>query len=95
MDDLEEFTDEQLHEEFVLLHRLKGEAKAFRVPTQESQSQLGLFFEIEQHGQIVRRAVLMDRQDLVDLARQILSALDPVTNEQILARIRKLMEDRS
>ena len=32
-----------------------------------------------------------DRQKFLDLACDILSALDPVTNEQILARIRRLV----
>ena len=35
-----------------------------------------------------------DRQKFLDLACDILTALDPVTNEQVLARIRKLLEDR-
>ena len=34
-----------------------------------------------------------DRQKFLDLACDILSALDPVTNEQVLARLRKLLED--
>ena len=33
-----------------------------------------------------------DQQKFLDLACDILSALDPVTNEQILVRIRKLLE---
>ena len=92
-DELEVITDEQFHEQFVLVHRLKGEVVAFRAPSQESQSQFGLSFEIEQHGKPVRLAVLTGRQALSDLARQILDSLDPVTNEQVLARIRKLLED--
>ena len=35
-----------------------------------------------------------DQQKFLDLACDILSALDPVTNEQILVRIRKLLEDQ-
>ena len=35
-----------------------------------------------------------DRQKFLDLACDILTALYPVTNEQVLARIRKLLEDR-
>ena len=35
-----------------------------------------------------------DRQKFLELACHILDKLDPVTNEQILARIRKLVEDR-
>ena len=91
-DELEVITDEQFHEQFVLVHRLKGEVVAFRAPSQESQ--FGLSFEIEQHGKPVRLAVLTGRQALSDLARQILDSLDPVTNKQVLARIRKLLEDR-
>ena len=34
------------------------------------------------------------RQRLLDLAIYILNELDPVTNEQILVRIRKLLEDQ-
>ena len=34
------------------------------------------------------------QQKLLDLAIYILNELDPVTNEQLLARIRKLMEDQ-
>ena len=68
-DELEVITDEKFHEQFVLVHRLKGEVLAFRAPSQESQSQFGLSFEIEQHGQPVRLAVLTGRQALSDLAR--------------------------
>ena len=35
-----------------------------------------------------------DRQMFLDLACHILGKLDPVTNEQILVRIRKLLEDQ-
>lgn len=90
-DELEVVTDEQLHEQFVLVHRLKGEALAFRAPSQKPQSQFGLSFEIEQHGKPVRLAVLIDRQALSDLARQILDSLDPVTNEQLFEKIRELV----
>ena len=93
-DELEVITDKQWQEKFVLIHRLKGEARALRVQTQQSQSQFGLTFEIEQHGKPVRLAVLTGRQTLLDLARQILDSLDPVTNEQVLEKLRKLLEDR-
>ena len=38
---------------------------------------------------------LEDQQKFLDLACDILSALDPVTNERVLARFRKLLADRA
>ena len=40
-------------------------------------------------------AFVSDRNTLLDLARDILSALDPVTNEQLREEIRKLLEDQN
>ena len=39
-------------------------------------------------------AFLADRNDLLDLARHILHTLDPVTNEQLLEKLRKILEDQ-
>ena len=39
-------------------------------------------------------AFVTDRETLLQLARHILSTLDPVTNEQLLEKIRKLSEDQ-
>ena len=39
-------------------------------------------------------AFLADRDDLLELAREILRTLDPVTNEQVVEKIRRLLEDQ-
>ena len=39
-------------------------------------------------------AFLADPDDLLNLAHEILRTLDPVTNEQLLEKIRRLLEDR-
>ena len=93
-DGVEVITDEKWREQFALVHRLVGEATAFHAQTQTRESEFGLSFEIQQHGHPVKLAVLIDRQTLVELTRRILSTLDPVTNEQALEKIRKLVENR-
>ena len=40
-------------------------------------------------------AFLADRDDLLNLAREILRTLDPVTSEQLREEIRKLLEDQN
>ena len=40
-------------------------------------------------------AFVTDRETLLQLARHILSTLDPVTNEQLREEIRKLLEDQN
>ena len=93
--DVEEFTDEELREQFLLVHRLKGQAKVLQVKqTQEPQLQHGLSFEIYQHDHPVKLAVLTDRQTLIDLARRILGTLHPVTIEEIQEGLRRLQEDQ-
>ena len=37
-------------------------------------------------------AFLADRDDLLNLAREILRTLDPVTKEELLEKVRKLLE---
>ncbi len=90
------FKGEQFRQQFVFVHRQTGGAGLIAVepdsPTDAPE--VGLSFEIEKEGLPVELAVLTDRQTLVDLAREILRKLDPVTNEQILARIRNLLEDQ-
>ena len=39
-------------------------------------------------------AFLADRDDLLNLAREILRTLDPVTDHQVLQRIRRLLEEQ-
>ena len=41
------------------------------------------------------RAFLAHQNDLLDLALQILGALDPVTNEQLREELRKLLEEQN
>ena len=45
-------------------------------------------------GPLDHAVLLWTKQDFGELARHILSTLDPVTNEQLLEEIRKLLEDQ-
>ena len=82
----------QVQQQFVFVHRQQGNAGLFHVepdsPTDAPE--VGLSFEVVKGGHPVELAVLTDRQTLIDLARRILGKLDPVTNEQVLEKIRKL-----
>ncbi len=62
------------------------------VLTLKSQVHQGILERCEEEGRFLFE---FDHSVLVAMARRILSKLDPVTNEQVLARIRKLLEDRS
>ncbi len=89
-------TYDQAAEQFRYVHDLKAGEVVGIEPTEAGDLLLLLSVAVpqESHGQRPVRAFRAHRQDLVDLARHILGKLDPVTNEQILARIRKLLEDQ-
>ena len=87
------FRGEQFRQQFVFVHRQTGDAGLIAVepdsPTDAPE--VGLSFVVEKEGLSVELAVLTDRQALVGLAREILRTLDPVTNEQVVEKIRKLI----
>ena len=59
--------------------------------TLKSPARPGILEKCEDDGRFLFE---FDHSDLVAMACHILRKLDPVTNEQLLARIRKLLEDR-
>ena len=53
-----------------------------------------IVYSSPEHPEPQGRVIVSDNRTLLELACDILGKLDPVTNEQILARIRKLLEDQ-
>ena len=86
-------TYDQAAELFRHVHDLKAVEVVGIEPTEAGDLLLLLSVAVpqESHDERPIRAFRAHRHDLVDLARHILDRLDPVTNEQILEKIRKLV----
>ena len=84
-------TYDEAAEQFYRVHQMKA-AVVQEIEETGSGDQLLLIYD---DGSPTRpgHAFLADRRDLVELARQILAALDPVTNEQLLEKMQGLVEN--
>ena len=85
-------TYDQAVEQFHRVHQMKAVAVQ-EIEETESGDQLLLVYDDGSQQARPGHAFLADRRDLVELARQILAKLDPVTNEQLLEKMQGLVED--
>ena len=81
---------EKLREKYDSVHSLKESAVIW--PEADQKEVLALILHAKaDFDPGPSFAFLADRDDLIDLAREILSSLDPMTTEQLLEKIRKLV----
>ena len=84
---------ERLREKYDNVHSLRE----FEIYGLESgqQDELGLvLFQNSPYSPLGSHAFVTDGRTLLDLARHILRELDPVTNVELLEKIRKLLDEQ-
>ena len=83
----------KLREKYGSVHSLKESEVIW--PEEDQKDVLALILHSKaDFDPVPSFAFLADRDDLLNLAREILRTLDPVTDHQVLQRIRRLLEEQ-